>query len=122
VLSVRANVAPSDGAWRHDRADGLTEWRGMSRQIRLELLPHERAALLKGNFTIDEVRAQHESCAASEDVETIKMTGVDVHWLASDLTHAIVKRGCRDQDVIDLSERLDYVDDSGDGSLEGWYD
>ena len=94
----------------------------MARQIRLELLPHKRAALLKGNFTIDEVRAQLEACAASDDIETITMTGVDVHWLASDLTHAIVKRGCRDQDVIDLSERLDYVDDSGDGSLEGWYD
>ena len=93
----------------------------MSRIIRLELLPHERAALLKGNFTIDEVRAQLEACATSEDVETITMTGVDVHWLAGDLTHAIVKQGCRDQDVIDLSERLDYVDESGDGSLDRWY-
>ena len=93
----------------------------MARQIRLELLPHERAALLQGNFTIDPVRAQLKACASSEDAETIKMTGVDVHWLASDLTHAIVKRGCRDQDVIDLSERLDFVDDSGDGSLKGWY-
>jgi len=94
---------------------------GMSRQIRLELLPHERAALLKGNFTIDEVRAQLEGCALSEDIETITMTSVDVHWLASDLTHAIVKQGCRDQDVIDLSERLDYVHEFGDGSLDGWH-
>jgi hypothetical protein len=93
----------------------------MARQIRLELLPHERAVLLKGNFTIDEVRAQLEACASSDDVETIILTSVDVDWLASDLTHAIVKHGCRDQDVIDLSERLDYVNDSGDGSLHGWY-
>jgi hypothetical protein len=93
----------------------------LARQIRLELLPHERAALLKGNFTIDEVRAQLQACASSEDVETITMDSVDVNWLASDLTHAIVKRGCRDQDIIDLSERLDYVDDTGDGTLDGWY-
>jgi len=93
----------------------------MARQIRLELLPHERAVLLKGNFTIDEVRAQLEACASSDDVETITLTRVDVDWIASDLTHAIVKHGCRDQDVIDLSERLDYVNDSGDGSLDGWY-
>ena len=93
----------------------------MAREIELELLPHERAALLKWEFTIDEVRDQLKACASSEDAETITMTSVDVHWLASDLTHAIVKRGCRDQDVIDLSERLDYVDDSGDGSLDGWY-
>jgi len=89
-------------------------------EIELELLPHERAALLKWNYTPG-VRAQLEACAASEDVETIRITSTDVHWLAGDLTHAIVKRGCRDQDVIDLSERLDYVDESGDGSLDGWY-
>ena len=93
----------------------------MARQIRLELLPHERAALLKWNFTIDEVRAQLDACASSDDIETITMTSVDVHLLAADLTHAIVKQGCRDQDVIELSERLDYVDDSGDGSFDGWY-
>lgn len=91
------------------------------RQIRLELLPHERAVLLKGNFTMDEVRDQLEACASSEDIETIMITGVDAHWLSGDLTHAIVKKGCRDQDVIDLSERLDYVDQSGDGSFHGWY-
>lgn len=92
----------------------------MARQIRIELLPHERAALLKGNYTIDNVRAQLEACAPSEDVETITMTAVDVNWLASDLTHAIVKKGCRDQDVIDLRERLDYIHDTGDGSLDRW--
>ena len=93
----------------------------MARQIRLELLPHERAVLLKGNFTIDEVRAKLEACASSDDVETITITRVDVDYLASDLTHAIVKHGCRDQDVIDLSERLDYADQSGDGQLNAWY-
>jgi len=51
-----------------------------------------------------------------------KIGGPAHHFLAGDLTHAIVKRGCRDQDIFDLSERLDYVDDSGDGSLDGWYD
>ena len=93
----------------------------MARQIQLELLPHERAALLRGNFTIDEVRAQLEASTSSNDIATITMTAVDINWLASDLTHAIVKQGCRDQDVIELSERLDYVDQSGDGSLDSWY-
>jgi hypothetical protein len=118
---VRANAGQNDGVLRLDCDGIVTERMGMARQIRLELLPHERAALLKGNFTIDEVRAQLQARASSEDVETIKMTSVDVHLLACDLTHAIVKRGCRDQDIIDLSERLDYVDGSGDGTLDGWY-
>jgi hypothetical protein len=88
--------------------------------IELQLLPHERAALLKWNFT-PQVQDQLKALASSDDVETIILSPVDLNWLASDLTHAIVKRGCRDADVIDLSERLDYVEQSGDGSLAGWY-
>jgi len=93
----------------------------MGRPIQLELLPHERAALLKSNFASEEVRHQLEACAASPDAETITIDSVDLHFLAGDLTHAIVKRGCRDVEMIDLSERLDYVDDTSDGSLDSWY-
>ena len=88
--------------------------------IELELLPHERAALLKWNFT-SQVQDQLKARASSDDVETITLSPVDLNWLASDLTHAIVKRGCRDADVIHLSDRLDYVEQSGDGSLDGWH-
>ena len=91
-----------------------------SRKIRLELLPWEREVLLKWNFT-PEVRSQLEAKALSQGVEIITVSRVDLHWLASDLTHAIVKGGCRDQAAFDLSERLDYADQSGDGSLESWY-
>ena len=90
------------------------------RTIRLELLPHERAALRKWKFAA-QVWDQLDACASSTDMTTIKLSAVDVNWLASDLTHAIVKRGCRDQDIFDLSERLDYVNQTGDGSLDGWY-
>lgn len=93
----------------------------MAREIKLELLPHERAILQKWNHT-PEVQEQLEACAASDDVQTIIMTSVDVRWLTSDLTHVIVKKGCRDCDVIDLSERLDFVEETGDGTLEGWYE
>ena len=92
----------------------------MARDTQLELLPHERAALLKWNCT-PEVRSQLEACASSDGVETITIDSVDLRWLASDLTHAIVKLGCRDEDVIDLSERLEFVDQTGDGSLDAWH-
>ena len=51
----------------------------------------------------------------------IIFTAVDLHFLAGDLNHAIAKRGGRDKDIIDVSERMDYIDDTGDGSLNGWY-
>ncbi len=88
--------------------------------IRLQLLPEERAVLLKWIF-IPEVRAQLEACAASDQVTTIMVTPTDVNWMASDLTHAIVTKGCRGSVAIDLSERLEYVDRSRDGKLESWY-
>jgi hypothetical protein len=91
------------------------------RKIKVALLPHERAALLRGNFVRDGVRDQLNACVSSADVEIITFTGTDIHFLAGDLTHAIVKRGCRDHDIFDLSERMDYIDDTGDGSLDRWY-
>lgn len=90
------------------------------RRILIELLPHERAALLRFCYTSDEVREQLEACASSPHVETILFTGGDVYLLAGDLTHAIVKHGCRDDAILDLSQRLDYVADTGDGSLDSW--
>ena len=90
------------------------------RKIAIELLPHERQPLLKGKFTIDEVCDQLKACVSSPEVETITFTATDVHFLAGDLNHAIVKRGCRDDDIIDLSERLDYIEETGDGSIDGW--
>ena len=90
------------------------------RLINVEMLPRERAAILRTNIYVDdEVQAQLEAHASSSKVETINFSGA---LLAGDLNHAIVKRGCRDEDVFDLSERLDYVDQTGDGSLESWYD
>ncbi|MGA1183424.1 MAG: hypothetical protein ACO3Z1_08545 [Ilumatobacteraceae bacterium] len=91
------------------------------RRIAVELLPHERAVWLKGNFTIDGVCEQLEACASSPHVKTILFTATDIRLLASDLTHAIVKRGCRDTDIIELSEPVDYVLDTGDGSLDAGY-
>jgi hypothetical protein len=87
--------------------------------IHLELLPEERNALLQWNFT-PEVRAQLEALASSDDVETIIIPRSLVRWLSSDLNHAIVKRGCRDEVVIELAERLEYVEESGRGSLNSW--
>lgn len=88
------------------------------RMIRLELLPRERAALLKwtANISAHDQLAQH----GAADVVAITLSAVDIHWIAGDLTHAIVKLGGRDAALLDLSERLDYVDDTGDGSLDAW--
>ena len=88
-------------------------------EIELELLPEERAALLQWNFT-PEVRSQLEALSSSDNVESIKVARFIIRWLESDLNHAIAKKGCRDEVVLELSDRLEYVDRTGDGSLGGW--
>lgn len=93
----------------------------MTRKIKIQLLPHERAAIIRANFYVgDEVQAQLEAHASSSKVETIIFSGADVHLLAGDLNHAIVKRHCRDEDIIHLSDRFDYINDTSDGSLDNW--
>jgi hypothetical protein len=91
-----------------------------SKSIHLELLPEERKVLLKWIF-IPEVRSQLDACKSCENVESIRVTGTDLNWLASDLNHAIVKKGCRDRVAIELAERLEYVEQSRDGRLTSWY-
>ena len=91
------------------------------REIEIELLPHERDVLLKWINTPD-VRSQLESCAASDDIGSITVAPYLLGWLVSDLNHAIVKQGCRDEDAIELCERLEHVERTGDGRLDidGW--
>ena len=91
-----------------------------SKNIQLQLLPEERAVLLKWIF-IPEVRSQLEASASSDDVATISVTPTDLNWLVSDLNHAIVKKGCRDSVAIDLSERLEFIERTRDGRLKSWY-
>jgi hypothetical protein len=91
-----------------------------TKSIQLQLLPEERDALLKWIF-IPEVRTQLEALASCDHVVSITVTGTDLNWMASDLTHAIVKKGCRDSLAIELAERLEYAYESRDGRLESWY-
>ena len=91
-----------------------------SKSIPLQLLPEEREVLLKWVF-IPEVRSQLESLVTSDCIESVTVTPTDLNWMASDLTHAIVKKGCRDPVAIELSDRLEYAYESRDGRLESWY-
>lgn len=92
----------------------------VARTIELELWPWERRVLTKW-LHLPELKSALAPIASSNKVESITIDAVTLHWMACDLTHAIVKQGCRDEDAFALSERLDYADDTGDGSLDRWY-
>ncbi len=88
-----------------------------SNKISIDLLPDERAVLRKWTFPFDDLASQLESFGSSQGIETITISPYFLELLIGDLTHAIVKRGCRDADVLELCDRLEYVEQSGDGTL-----
>lgn len=89
-----------------------------SDKIAIELLPHERALLLKWTYPFEDVEAQLNSYRSSQGVETVTISPYYLSLLIGDLCHAISKKGCRDDDVFDLCDRLEYVERWKDGSLE----
>lgn len=91
-----------------------------SPDIRVQLLPHERFLIQKWNGSPD-VQDQLEALAPDVDVATIKLSRVELDWLIGDLNHAIVKLGCDDEQVFDLSDRLEFILDTGKGTLKAWY-
>lgn len=88
--------------------------------IRVQFLPHERTLIQKWNGT-PEIQDQLEELAPDVDVATIKLSQVDLDWLISDLNHAIVKHDCDDEQVFDLSDRLEFILETGKGTLKAWY-
>ena len=86
-------------------------------KISIDLLPDERAVLRKWTCPFDDLASQLESFRGSDGIETVMISPYFLSLLIGDLTHAIVKRGCRDAAVIELSDRLEYVERTGDGEL-----
>jgi hypothetical protein len=81
------------------------------------LLPDERAVLQKWTYPFDDLRSQLQSFRSSNGIETVTISPYFLSLLIGDMTHAIVERGCRDADVLELCDRLEYVESSGDGTL-----
>ena len=90
-------------------------------KIEIALLPEERALLLKWTYPFEDVESQLNAFRRSNQIETVTISPYYLQLLIGDLSHAIVKRGCRDEDVIELCDRLEYVERSGDGLLDDGY-
>ncbi len=90
-------------------------------KLEIDLLPEERALLLKWTYPFPDVKSQLNSFRRSNDIEAVTISAYYLGLLIGDLSHAIVKRGCRDEDVIALCDRLEYIERSGDGQLDYGY-
>lgn len=88
-----------------------------SEKIAIDLLPEERALLLKWTYPFADLASQLQSFVSSEGSLAVTISPYYLGLLIGDLSHALVKRGCRDAAVIELCNRLEYVEQTGDGAL-----
>jgi hypothetical protein len=88
-----------------------------SGKMAIDLLPDERALLLKWTYPFADLKSQLTSFRSSEGIETVTISPYFLSLLIGDLSHAVVKRGCRDAAVMELCDRLEYVEQTGDGEL-----
>ena len=73
--------------------------------------------LLKWTYPFADLESQLKSFGSSEGIETVTISPYFLSLLIGELKHAIVDRGCRDADVLELCDRLEYVEQTGDGEL-----
>lgn len=87
-------------------------------KIEIELLPEERALLLRWTYPFEDVESQLKSFRSSDAIESVTISPYYLELLIGDLSHAVTKRGCRDEAVFELCDRLEYIERSGDGHLD----
>jgi hypothetical protein len=87
-------------------------------KIEIELLPAERAILLRWTYPFEDVESQLKSFQSSDAIERVTISPYFLGLLIGDLSHAVTKRGCRDEAVFELCDRLEYIERSGDGQLD----
>lgn len=90
--------------------------------IEIELLPAERALLLKYGYPFPDARSQLEAVATSGDVEVLTISRFYLQQLIGDLCYSINKRtrGRIQRELVELCDRLEAAERYGDGELDIW--
>jgi hypothetical protein len=88
--------------------------------IKLQLLPDEQALLLKYGYPFEPEKKQLERLIARNDIGMIAISPFYLDKLIGDLCYSINKRtrGRVQQQLIDLCDRLEYAERTGDGMLD----
>ena len=88
--------------------------------IEIQLLPEEQALLLQYGYPFEPEKKQLQRLVARDDIGTITISPFYLDKLIGDLCYSINKRtrGRVQQQLIDLCDRLEYAERTGDGMLD----
>lgn len=88
--------------------------------IQIELLPEEQELLLKHGCPFEPEKRQLQKLIARSRIGTLSITPYFLSLMIGDLCYSINKRtrGRIQNELIELCDRLEYVERTGDGSLD----
>lgn len=87
---------------------------------RIQLTPEERELILRYGYPFDRLARALRRHSSSEAIRTISMSSFELDTLIGELSRSFNHGECgQDEEaVIDLCERLEYAQQSGDGDLD----
>jgi hypothetical protein len=88
--------------------------------IQIELLPEEQELLLKYGYPFEPEKEQLKKFVARGAIGTLSIAPYFLSLLIGDLSYSINKRtrGRIQNELIELCDRLEYVERTGDGSRD----
>jgi hypothetical protein len=87
---------------------------------RIQLTREERALISRHGYPFDRLARALRRHLSSDVIRTISMSAFELEMLIGELSRSFNHGQCgRDEDaVLDLCDRLEYVQQSGDGDLD----
>lgn len=88
--------------------------------IKIELLPEEQELLLKYGYPFEPEKEQLKKFVARGTIGTLSIRPYYLSLLIGDLCYSINKRtrGRIQNELVELCDRLEYIERTGDGTLD----
>ena len=88
--------------------------------IDIQLTAEERSLLLQHGYPFEQIEQALKACASSRDIEIVPMDRFELEHLIGDVCRSInhMKSGATQNQLLELCDRLEYAEESGDGMLD----
>ncbi len=88
--------------------------------IDIQLTPEERSLLLRYGYPFARIEQALKACESSRDIEIVPMDRFELERLIGDVCRSInqMKSGATQNHLLDLCDRLEAAEESGDGMLD----
>ena len=88
--------------------------------IDIQLTAEERSLLLEYGYPFQQIDQALQACATSREIEIVPKDRFKLEHLFGDVCRSInhMKSGATQNQLLELCDRLEYAEESGDGMLD----